>query len=110
MSTETPFQLVSSFDHFVTQWMSVVIVSEGRATNSSHGHDTGSSTAPRIVKLHSSNGVWGVGPAERTGKSPVTYCPGGTREGSASGCRRRWKPRLIGDISALLRVRTSSGE
>ena len=61
MSTETPFQLVSSFDHFVTQWMSVVIVSEGRATNSSHGHDTGSSTAPRIVKLHSSNGVWGVG-------------------------------------------------
>src|SRR3954470_11651186 len=64
VSTDTPFQLVSSFDHFVTQWMSVVIVSEGRATNSSHRHDSGSSTAPRIVKLHSSNGVWGVGPAE----------------------------------------------
>jgi hypothetical protein len=36
-----------------------------------------------MVKLHSSTGVCGVGPADRTGKSFVTYCPGGTREESA---------------------------
>ena len=81
MSTETPVHVVSSFDHFVTQWMSTVTVSAGSARNSSHGHDTGSSTAPWIVKLHSSSGVCGVGPAESTGKSRVTYWPGGTRAG-----------------------------
>ena len=91
--------MVSSFDHLVTQWMSTVTVSEGSARNSSHVHDTGSSTAPRIVKLHSSSGVCGVGPADSTGKSGVTYCPGGTREGSATGRRRPIKPRLIGDIT-----------
>ena len=37
-------------------------------------------TAPWIVKLHSSSGVCGVGPADSTGKSTVTYWPGGTRE------------------------------
>ena len=73
MSTETPVHVVSSFDHLVTQWMSTVTVSAGRAMNSSHGHDTGSSTAPLIVKLHSSSGVCGVGPADSTGKSRVTY-------------------------------------
>jgi hypothetical protein len=46
---------MSSFDHFVTQWMSVVIVSEGSAANSSHRHDTGSSTGPRIEKLDPDN-------------------------------------------------------
>ena len=73
MSTDTPVQVVSSLDHLVTQWMSTVTVSEGSAVNSSHGHDTGSSTAPLIVKLHSSSGVRGVGPADNTGKSRVTY-------------------------------------
>jgi len=53
--------------------MSTVTDSEGSAVNSSHGHDTGSSTAPLIVKLHSSSGVRGVGPADSTGKSRVTY-------------------------------------
>src|SRR5688500_14410343 len=72
--------------------MSTVTVSRGNATNSSHGHDTGSSTAPLIVKLHSSNGVRGVGPADNTGKSRVTYWPGGTRAGSTS-TRRPRKPR-----------------
>ena len=33
---ETPSQLVSSFDHFVTQWMSTVGSSVGSCRNSSH--------------------------------------------------------------------------
>src|SRR5437764_6411114 len=77
--------------------MSRVTVSLGSARNSSQPHDTGSSTAPRIVKLHSSSGVRGVGPAESTGKSSVTYWPGGTRPESVSGRRPRpRKPREIG--------------
>ena len=35
--------------------------------------------APTIENVHSSSGVCGVGPAERTGKSSVRYWPGGTR-------------------------------
>jgi hypothetical protein len=92
VSKEIPLQVVSSFDHFVTQWMSTVTVSDGSARNSSHDHDLGSSTAPAMVKLHSSSGVLGVGPAESTGKSVSTYWPGGTRAGSTSARRPR-KPR-----------------
>ena len=73
VSTETPVHDVSSFDHFVTQWMSTVKRSLGSAVNSCHVHDFGSSTSPRISKLHDSIGLCGVGPAERTGKSCVTY-------------------------------------
>src|SRR5438552_15021715 len=97
-SSETPVQTVSSFDHFVTQWMSTVTVSLGKAWSSSHVHDLGSSTAPWIVKLHHSSGWCGVGPAESTGKSSVTYWPGGIRAGSAEACRRPRKPREIGDL------------
>jgi hypothetical protein len=46
----------------------------------------------------SGRGVCGVGPADRTGKSLVTYWPGGTRPAGAS-CRRPRKPReMIGGI------------
>src|SRR5207247_6203731 len=99
VSSETPVQTVSSFDHFVTQWMSTVTVSLGSAWNSVHVQDRGSSTALWIVKLHHSIGWCGVGPAESTGKSSVTYWPGGMRAGSASARRRPWKPREIGDIT-----------
>src|SRR5205807_2975334 len=95
---------------FVTQWISTVAASAGSAMNSSQVQDTGVSTAPAIVKLHSSNGVCGVGPADSTGKSPVTYCPGGTREGSATGRRRPVKPRLIGDIRLSLTGSSSAEE
>src|ERR687898_3416768 len=78
VSTETPSQLVPSFDHLVTQWMSVVISSEGSARNSSQVHLLGSSISPTMEKSHSSRGVWGVGPAERTGKPSSRYCPGGS--------------------------------
>src|SRR3954471_12001726 len=97
---ETPVQVVPSLDHLVTQWMSTVTVSEGSAMNSAHGHDTGSSTAPLTRKLHSSSGVCGVGPADSTGKSPTTCCPGGTRVGSTSARRLR-KRGEIGDIGVF---------
>src|SRR5581483_4998530 len=96
VSTETPVQTVSSFDHFVTQWMSTVTVSLGRPRNSSQLHDLCSSTAPRIVKLHHSRGWCGVGPAESTGKSSVTYWPGGTRAASLPARRLPRKPRETG--------------
>ena len=38
-STDTPVHVVSSFDHFVTQWMSTVNVSVGSARNSSQVHE-----------------------------------------------------------------------
>src|ERR671912_2092193 len=78
VSTETPSQVVPSFDHLVTQCMSVVCSSEGSWLNSSQVHLLGSSTSPTIEKSHSSSGVWGVGPAERTGKPFSRYCPGGS--------------------------------
>src|ERR687886_2872355 len=78
MSTETPSHLVSSLDHLVTQWMSLVISSEGSCLNSSHVHFLGSSISPTMEKSHSSSGVRGVGPAESTGKPSTRYCPGGS--------------------------------
>src|SRR5204862_7517659 len=96
----TPSQRVSSFDHFVTQWMSFVTCSLGSARNSSQVQRRGSSTSPTIEKSHRSSGVWGVGPAERTGKSFVTYWPGGTRDGSTSARRPRKPREMNGDITA----------
>src|SRR5260221_12224357 len=93
VSTETPCQTVSSFDHLVTQWMSRVISSLDRARNSSQLQPRGSSSSPMIEKSHSSSEVCGVGPADRPGKSRVTYWPGGTRAGSASAARRPRNPR-----------------
>src|SRR5438067_980458 len=62
--TATPVQLVSSFVHLVTQWMSLVTVSVGSFRNSSQLQVVSASTAPVIVKLHSASGVCGVGRAE----------------------------------------------
>src|SRR5258707_1201329 len=101
VSIETPCQTVSSFDHLVTQWMSRVISSLGRARNSSQLQPRGSSSSPMIEKSHSSSEVCGVGPAERTGKSRVTYWPGGTRAGSTSVGRRPRNPRVTTGFAAL---------
>src|SRR5215216_13904 len=78
VSTETPSHQVPNFDHLVTQWISFVISSEGSCLNSSQIHLLGSSTSPTMEKSHSSRGVRGVGPAERTGKPSTRYCPGGS--------------------------------
>src|SRR5687768_10374331 len=93
VSTETPSQVVPSFDHSVTQWMCLVVSSEGKARNSSHDHVLVLSTSPSIVKSHSSRGVRGVGPAERTGKPSTRYWPGGTRTSPSACLRRPRKPR-----------------
>src|SRR5215211_6269367 len=93
VSTETPSQVVPSFDHLVTQWMSLVTSSEGKARNSSHDHVLGPSTSPSIVKSHSSRGVRGVGPAERTGKPSTRYWPGGILTSPSARLRRPRKPR-----------------
>src|SRR5207245_11330985 len=69
VSSETPFQVVSNFDHLVTQWMSLVTVSDGRARSSFHVQRLGSSISPSIENDHWSRFGRGVGPAERTGKS-----------------------------------------
>src|SRR5918997_4084905 len=82
VSTETPSQLVPSFDHLVTQWMSRVISSDGSARNSSHVHLFGSPTSPTTEKSHSSSGARGVGPAERTGNPSTRYWPGGSLSSS----------------------------
>src|SRR5215203_1961192 len=58
--------------------MSLVTSSEGSCLNSSQVHLLGSSTSPTIEKSHSSSGVRGVGPAERTGKPSSKYWPGGS--------------------------------
>src|SRR5689334_4687482 len=90
--------------------MSTVTVSEGSAWNCSQVHETGSSIAPRSANSHRSSAVCGVGPAESTGKSSVTYWPGGTRPASASSRRRPLKPLETNPIGSLLVVRrTLSG-
>src|ERR1700676_1042211 len=93
VSTATPLQLVSSFDHLVTQWISTVTVCDGSAVNSFHGHDTRCSTARLKTRLQTESGVRVVGPAESTGKSLTMYCPGGIRAGSTSRRGRPLKPR-----------------
>ena len=61
--------------------------------------------AARLVDLAAdreaplSSGVRGVGPAESTGKSWVTYWPGGTRAGSAPSRARPRKPREMCIVS-----------
>src|SRR5215203_6557979 len=113
VSTETPSQLVPSFDHLVTQWMSVVISSEASARNSSQVHFLGSSTSPTIERSHSSREVRGVGPAESTGNPSTRYCPGG-RWVSLSGCLRRPRkpreknPSLMSYTSSLFRLYSSA--
>src|SRR5260221_11057416 len=83
VSTDTPFQAVSSLVHFVTQWMSTVTSSAGRAMSSCHDHASGLSTCPLTVKRHLSSGMFGVGPADRTGEPRGPYWPGGGGRASA---------------------------
>src|SRR5512142_2538333 len=87
VSIETPSHLVSNFDHLVTQWMSTVGVSCGSACSSYHDHRFEWPLPSLIVKSHVVSDVRGVGPADNTGKSRVSYCPGGSRPGGASGRR-----------------------
>src|SRR5258708_31887518 len=101
VSTDTPVHAVSSFVHLVTQWMSVVKVSWGSSLNSFHVHRFGSSISPSMEKVHCSSDTRGVGPADRTGKSPTTCWPGGTRELDTLSRRLPLKPREMKPIDFL---------
>jgi hypothetical protein len=57
VSIETPSHVVSSFDRFVTQWMSVRTSSLGRASKASQLQVFGSPSCPTMEKDHSSSGV-----------------------------------------------------
>src|SRR5688572_5024261 len=97
VSTETPSQIVSSLDHLVTQWMSALMATCGSAWNSSELHRATGPSAPRRTKSQLVSGVRGVGPADSTGKSGVSYWPGGSRPAVADGCRRPRNPREKND-------------
>src|SRR6266851_8434811 len=102
VSTLTPSHLVSSLVHFVTQLMSTVYVSVASFLNASQLQLTGDFTSPSMVNDHWSSGVWGVGPAESTGKSVTRYCPGGRRSSTSAGRRRPRNPRDIKPAIAYL--------
>src|SRR5690348_1477378 len=92
---------MSSLVHLVTQLMSTVYVWVGSFVKSAQLQVTGLRTSPSMVNDHLSSGVWGVGPADRTGQSVTRYCPGGRRLSTSAGRRRPRNPREINPAIAL---------
>src|SRR5258708_26966976 len=90
VSRETPSQDVPSFDHRVTQCKSAVMVSLGKSRNDFQSQRRKTRVPSSIVNSQRSSATCGVGPADRTGKSVVRYCPGGSFAFSA--LRRPEKP------------------
>src|ERR1700682_2944330 len=82
--------------------MSLLTVSAGSARNSFQVQRFGSSTSPSMVNVPGPSDPRGVGPAERTGKSLTTYCPGGTRELETLSRRLPLKPREMNPIDFSL--------
>src|SRR5580698_4356986 len=78
VSRETPSQHVPSFDHRVTQCKSTVKVSLGRLRSDFQSHRCKTFLPSSIANSHFSIGTCGVGPADKTGKSVVRCCPGGS--------------------------------
>src|SRR6516162_4103735 len=78
VSRDTPSQCVPSFDHRVTQCRSAVMFSVGSSRNDFQFHRRKTFVPSSTVNSHFSSAIFGVGPAERTGKSVVRYCPGGS--------------------------------
>src|SRR6516162_289419 len=101
VSTETPSQDVPSFDHRVTQCRSTVKVSVGKSRNDFQSHRRRTFVPSSITNSHWSSGMCGVGPADKTGKSVVRYCPGGSF--TLSAVLRPEKPRemMLTFISSL---------
>src|SRR5215467_11159125 len=93
VSTETPSQDVPSFDHRVTQCRSTVKVSVGKSRNDFQFHLRKTFVPSSITNSQRSSDTCGVGPADKTGKSVVRYCPGGSFTSAA--LRRPEKPREI---------------
>src|SRR4030095_10958574 len=93
VSTETPSQDVPSFDHRVTQCRSTVKVSVGKSRNDFQSHLLRIFVPSSITNSQRSSDTCGVGPADKTGKSVVRYCPGGRVTSPA--LRRPENPRAI---------------
>src|SRR3954447_23279846 len=78
VSRETPSHDVPSFDHRVTQCRSTVKVSVGKSRNDFQSHLRRTFVPSSITNSQRSSDTRGVGPADKTGKSVVRYCPGGS--------------------------------
>src|ERR1700756_2010615 len=78
VSRETPRQWVPSLDHWVTQWMSVVMSSAGSAVNCFQSHLVVSPVSVVMVNFQVAVLTGGVGPAWRTGNPRSRYWPGGS--------------------------------
>src|SRR5678815_295253 len=108
MSTETPSQDVPSFDHRVTQCKSTVKLSVGKLRNDFQSHRRKTLVPSVIVNSHWSSDTRGVGPADKTGKSVVRYCPGGSF--TSASLRRPEKPLEMRAIAILSREQTMPGK
>src|SRR5438552_16888465 len=93
VSRETPSQNVPSFDHRVTQCRSTGKVSVGKSRNDFQSYRRITFVPSSITNSHWSSGMCGVGPADKTGKSVVRYCPGGSL--ASAELRRPKTPREI---------------
>src|SRR5580704_19762327 len=71
--------------------MSTVMVSVGKSRNDFQSHFRRIFVPSSITNSHRSSAMCGVGPADKTGKSVVRYCPGGSL--TSVGVRRPEKPR-----------------
>src|SRR6476660_1205572 len=78
--------------------MSVLIVVCGSASNSAQLHLPSKDPLSCSERFQFSTLICGVGPAERIGKSVVTYWPGGTRFFGVCSCRVDLNPREIGAL------------
>src|SRR5258708_37229397 len=96
---ETACQDVPSFDHRVTQCKSAVMVSVGKSRNDFQSHFRRTLVPSSITNSQRSSATCGVGPADRTGKSVVRYCPGGSF--ASAELRRPVKPRETIPIALL---------
>src|SRR4051794_11041744 len=103
-SIVTPLHAVFSFDHFVTQWMSRVILVCGKAWNSAQDQRFAGRGPTFSVNDQSSSDTRGVGPADRTGKPSVSDWPGGMRSANSGAGRRPVKP-LVAMIQLSLGCR-----
>src|SRR5580692_404731 len=92
VSRETPCQWVPSLDHWVTQWMSVVMSSSGSAVNCFQFQRVVPPVSVVTVNVQVARLTCGVGPAWRTGKPRSRYWPGGSL---GSSRRRPVKPRVM---------------
>src|SRR5882724_4684357 len=85
--------------------MSLVILVSGRALNSSQFQDLTGRGPSLSVKFQFSVRRRGVGPADSTGKSSVSTCPGGSRALVSGACGRPKNPRVAIEIILGNRVR-----